>query len=328
MVRESDVPALLQRAVRRREALLARPDLDVCRLFHGEADGMPGVFLDRYALGAVLMLHEGTTRLDADPHLIALHALELLRPQGVRAVYAKRFIKDRTALAPDDVSPLADPRPIAGEPLPESLIVNEHGRRLEVRLYDGFSTGVFLDQRENRSFLARFAPGGRVLNTFAYTGAFSVACALSGAVTTTVDVSPRYLDWAKRNFALNGIDLAQHRFARMGTLEFLDYARRKALRYELIIIDPPTYSSGNARKGVPAWRVARDLPGLLERAADRLAPGGALFVSTNSDEFSTPGRLRSLLTGALGPVRWLDAPAAPEDFPGTKDRAQWVMLAP
>src|SRR5205823_5213751 len=92
---------------------------------------------------------------------------------------------------------------------------------------------------QRRKDSGRGAEPPAVLNTFAYTCAFSVAAAAAGASTASVDVSPRYLDWGKRNFTHNGLDPAPHRFARMDTFEFLGYAKRKQLAFDLIILDPP-----------------------------------------------------------------------------------------
>ncbi|MFT3685570.1 MAG: class I SAM-dependent methyltransferase [Phycisphaerales bacterium] len=138
----------------------------------------------------------------------ASDVLEVLRPLGVRAVYLKPFAKDRSKLGGALPAVVTEATPAAGETLAESLVVREVDWKLEVRLYDGLSTGVFLDQRENRAFVREWCAargaGVSVLNTFAYTCAFSVAAARGGAATTSVDVSGRYLDWGKRNLALNG----------------------------------------------------------------------------------------------------------------------------
>lgn len=315
----------ISEAVARRADLLTRGQTDVCRVFHGEADGIAGLFIDRYGPGATLIHHEG--RLSADlpePAALAEVLLRSLSPFGVRAVYDKPFVRNRSGGGGRE-SVLTDPVPLAGEQMAESLIVSEHGRRFEVRLFDGFSTGLFLDQRENRSFLAHGAKGLRVLNLFAYTAGFSVACAMAGAVTTSVDVSGRYLEWAKRNFALNGIEPGEHHFARMDAREFLAMAERKGMRFDLVILDPPTFAAGDRRRGVKPWSAARDYGGLVAAARAVVSPGGRIFCSTNCADLCAPGRLEREIEGALTRVKWLDTPQAPKDFPGDADRARWVM---
>jgi 23S rRNA (cytosine1962-C5)-methyltransferase len=231
------------------------------------------------------------------------------------------------------------PHPSAGEPLPEAIVVREVDWRLEVRLFDGLSTGLFLDQRENRAALAaaiarRQAAAGltpTVLNTFAYTCAFSVTTAKAGAITTSVDVSARYLEWGRRNFTHNGLDPALHRFAKMGTFEFFAYAKRKGLRYDLIILDPPSFAAGSKKKGVMAFSATADFAELVSEAALLLNEGGAIFASTNTQELCRPGRpgdpirLEREIARGLGlpagrEPRWLKLPPAAPDFATERDR--------
>lgn len=318
----------ISEAVRTRTALLADPSTDVCRVVHGAADGIDGLFADRYGPGLTMARHIGRVDPRARPEDLAAALLEELDRFGVRAVYAKPFVRDRSRHGPTSDATLHDPQPIAGAPLPESLSIREDGRVLEVRLFDGFSTGLFLDQRGNRSFLGPSCPGGHVLNTFAYTSAFSVACALGGATVTSVDVSGRYLEWSRRNFALNGIDPLRHHFARMDTREFVSMAIRKGLRFDLVILDPPTFSSADRRGGFEAWSAPRDLGPLVSLACGVLNEGGAMFVSTNATELTEGERLRRLIEESAGPVSWLDAPPTPADFPGGRDCARWVYFRP
>jgi 23S rRNA (cytosine1962-C5)-methyltransferase len=165
-----------------------------------------------------------------------------------------------------------------------------------------------------------------VLNTFAYTGAFSVAAALGGAATTTVDVSPRYLEWAKRNFAANGLERGvadgTHRFAKMDTFEFFAYAERKGLRYDLVVLDPPSFSAGSKKKGIPAWSSTADYARLVGGAARLLTTGGAILASTNTRELCRPGRLEREIEKGLrrAPSRRLELPPPPVDFERDEDR--------
>jgi 23S rRNA (cytosine1962-C5)-methyltransferase len=251
----------------------------------------------------------------------------------VRGVYHKPFARDRSKMGGELPQVTTDPTPIAGEAAPEAVAIREYGWRLEVRLWDGLSTGIFLDQRENRRWLheacaARTKRAGppAVLNTFAYTGAFSVAAALGGAATTTVDVSPRYLEWAKRNFAMNGLEAGvadgSHRFVKMDTFEFFAYAVRKGLRYDMIVLDPPSFSAGSKKKGIPAWSSVADYARLVREAAGLLTRGGAIFASTNTRDLCRPGRLEREVEKGLGRAvsRWLELPPSPVDFERDEER--------
>jgi 23S rRNA (cytosine1962-C5)-methyltransferase len=313
---------LLSRALEGRRGLIGSGRTEAFRVLSADADGVPGVLVDVYGPGAVLIEYEGTSPRGFNAREAGGMVLEMLKGMGVRAVYYKPFAKDRSRLGGALPPETTDPTPIAGEALDEFILIREHDWRLEVRLYDGLSTGLFLDQRENRKFVrdwvkVRAAKGQRpaVLNTFAYTCAFSIAAATGGAETTSVDVSPRYLDWGKRNFSLNGIDPVTHRFAKMDTFEFFAYARRKGLRYDLIILDPPSFASGNKKKKIRPWSATQDYPRLVKEAAELLKPRGIILASTNTQELCIPGRLDGLISKAIGrKVKWITLPGIPEDF--------------
>jgi len=299
------------------------------RVFSGEADGLDGVYVDVYGAGAVLIVYEGRPPRWFEAAAAGAAVLEELRKIGVRAVYLKPFAKDRSRMGGEPPACVTEAAPLAGEALPESILIREKSWLLEIRLYDGLSTGLFLDQRENRGFVAkwtaeRLRQGGTapaVLNTFAYTCAFSVAAAQAGGMTTSVDVSGRYLDWGKRSFAHNGLDAAAHRFAKMDTFEYFGYARRKGLAYDLIILDPPSFASGSKRKGIRAWSSTADYAKLVSEAAGLLRPKGVILASTNTQELCRDGRLeREIRKGLTVFPRWVELPPAPLDFARERER--------
>ena len=315
-----DIAVRLRGALERRAALLADPPSDALRLL-GAGDKSSAVTIDRYGPGAVLTIADGPSDATESIRRAAATVREELAPMGVTAVYYKPLPRDRSRLGGAMPAVMTDPAPAAGDPLPEAILVHEHGCRLEVRLFDGFSTGLFFDQRENRRALMQGVRGKRVLNTFAYTGAFSVACALAGAETTTVDISKKYLEWARRNFEHNQIDTAKHFFNRMDTFEFFRLARRKNLRYELIILDPPTFAAGSKRDDVAPFSAERDYPRLLTEAMELLTPRGRVFASTNSRVLCEGQRFRSVIEKALGrrPI-YLTLPEHPADLEGETGR--------
>ncbi len=122
------------------------------------------------------------------------------------------------------------------------------------------------------------APGLRLLNTFAYTGAFSVAAAMAGAETTTLDLSQPYLDWAKRNFSHNSLDPAEHHFCKGDTFHWLRRFAKQGRRFDGIVLDPPTFSRDEKGK---VFRVEENFGELAALAIDILAPDGWVLCSTN-----------------------------------------------
>lgn len=159
--------------------------------------------------------------------------------------------------------------------------VREGPARLLVNFTDYLDTGLFLDHRLTRRLLAELARGRRFLNLFGYTGAATVQAALGGAThTTTVDTSATYLDWAKRNLALNGLDGPRHELVRADCRQWLIWARGC---YEVIFVDPPTFS--NSRRSTATFEAQRDHVELIRGALRLLAPGGELIFSTNFRRF-------------------------------------------
>lgn len=307
--------SLLPPALEARRALLGRDDLSAIRLFDGAGDGLPGVSIERYGPGATLNIAADAALPEAAVTDAAEAVLAALRPVGVAAVYVKAFARDRSRLGGRLPEEAVSPSPRAGVPLPDVLEVREYASRFEVRLHDGLSTGLFLEHREHRRALASVPPG-RALNLFAYTCAFSVPLAAAGWTVTNVDVSARYLDWGKRNLALNGGDPGRVRFLRRDALTYLAQAAKRAdERYDLVILDPPSFGAADARRGIPAWRAGRDYPALVRAAAGVVTPGGAIFAATNTRELTAGGVLPALVREALGrSPRVRRLPAWPDDL--------------
>lgn len=161
------------------------------------------------------------------------------------------------------------------------LEVQEGRARLLVNLTDYLDTGLFLDHRPMRQRIFQESQGKRFLNLFAYTGTVSVQAALGGArQTTTVDLSPTYLVWAERNFALNGLSEENHQFEQADCMAWLKGCRDK---FDLIFIDPPTFS--NSKRTPDVFDVQRDHVTMLHEAMRCLSPGGTLYFSNNFRKF-------------------------------------------
>lgn len=162
----------------------------------------------------------------------------------------------------------------------EFLEVSEGGVKLLVNLTDYLDTGLFLDHRPLRLRIQREAPGKRFLNLFCYTATATVHAAKGGArSTTSVDLSKTYLDWARRNLALNGLSDRQ-RLEQGDVMAWLEEDRGE---YDLIFIDPPTFSNSKRMEGV--FDIQRDHVALLDLAMARLATGGTLYFSNNFRKF-------------------------------------------
>ena len=162
----------------------------------------------------------------------------------------------------------------------EFLVVEEGGLRFRVNLYDRLDTGLFLDHRIVRARVRELARDRDVLNLFAYTGAASVYAAVGGArSTTSVDLSPGYLEWASRNLVLNGFEGREHVLARADAMTFL---AETPARYGLIYVDPPTFSNS---KRAGDFDVQRDHVALLEACGRRLRDDGAIVFSNNFRRF-------------------------------------------
>jgi 23S rRNA (guanine2445-N2)-methyltransferase / 23S rRNA (guanine2069-N7)-methyltransferase len=186
--------------------------------------------------------------------------------------------------------------------------VIEGGLKFRVNFDDYLDTGLFLDHRMTRARLREAASGKRFLNLFAYTGTATVYAAAGGAAsTTTVDLSNTYLDWAQRNLSINGFTGRQHALIQADCREWLQESASQRERYDLIFLDPPTFSNSKRMEGV--LDVERDHGSLIDACANLLAPGGLLVFSTNAQRFKLDAAL-----AAHYDIRDISAATLPRDF--------------
>ena len=197
----------------------------------------------------------------------------------------------------------------------ETFAVEEAGHRFELNFDTYLDTGLFLDHRVTRSLVAdrfavRAAAGkpGRFLNLFAYTGSFSVYAAKAGAASSaTVDLSNTYQAWTARNFALNQVDTQRHVLERADVFAWLEDARARRLRFDVIVLDPPSFSNSKKMQGV--LDVQRDHVKLVRECHEVLTEGGELFFSTNLRSF----KLDEALAAALS-MQEITGQTVPDDF--------------
>jgi len=163
--------------------------------------------------------------------------------------------------------------------------VIEGDLKFRVNLSDYLDTGLFLDGRKKRALLRLEAAGKRVLNLFAYTCSLSVAAAVGGAKQVdSIDLSNTYLEWGKLNFALNGITPSDKlSLIRTDVLQFLDQAKTRKNCWDIIILDPPSFS--NSKKMFETLDIRRDYQELIGKSLSLLSPDGTLYFSTNAKGF-------------------------------------------
>lgn len=282
--------ALLQKAVDRRSSLLT-PETDAVRLIDGAGDGLPGLYLETFA---------GNWLISTTTNHIAPAVREWLRDQQV-SCYWKRL----------DQHQKESPAHLSGPEVNGPFLMKENGVASEISFQSGYSQGIFLDQRDNRlEVRKRMKPGMKLLNTFAYTGAFSVHAAMAGAETTTLDLSQPYLDWAKRNLSHNGLDPAAHHFCKGDTFHWLKRFAKQGRQFDGIVLDPPTFSRDEKGK---VFRVEENFGELAALAAEVLAPDGWLLCSTNCKNLGLNDFQKQLRGAVRRPMKARHAPM-PEDF--------------
>lgn len=160
----------------------------------------------------------------------------------------------------------------------------EYGVKFRVNLLDYLDTGLFLDHRETRRLIASECRGKRMLNLFAYTCSFSVHAAAAGAsFTKSVDMSNTYTAWGRSNFAINFLSHKNNEIIREDCLRFLDGEIRSGIKYDIVIIDPPTIS--RSKKMAKMFDIQVDYISLINKSLRLLAKGGVIFFSTNSRKF-------------------------------------------
>jgi 23S rRNA (cytosine1962-C5)-methyltransferase len=195
--------------------------------------------------------------------------------------------------------------------------------RFGIHLRHPRNVGLFLDTRPLREILTGSCRGTAVLNLFSYSCSLGVAAAAGGAATVVnVDISARYLGWGRENFALSGMPLEHARFTRMDSEEYLDWAARKSMLFDVVILDPPSFSRGGGK----IYSFEKDYFRLLAKSAGRLRPGGRVYAVTNYGGI-TPARFRegveNALQGAGHEGCHLNPFGLPEDFdPGPDGKAR------
>lgn len=266
------------------------------RVFDGLGDGDPGLILEVFA-GRWLAQTPGPLAEAWRQCLIA----------ECPPIWWKRL----------DAKEKSDPLPLTDglETMSDPFFIRENGLQFEVSFRSGYSQGLFLDQRENRLHVRESLRSGQTfLNLFAYTCGFSVAAAMAGAETSSVDLSAPALEWGKRNFRHNGLDPSEHHFPKGDALDYLSLFARKGRQFDGIVLDPPTFSRNRGR----VWKVENDFHELVAAAVRVTTPGGWLFCSTNCRRLAREGFEEQIRRGCSSAGRrfLIDWGGMPPDFTG------------
>lgn len=294
----------LESAFRLRETLgLIRPDNDCYRLVHGEGDFLPGLVVDIYGDTAVMQAHSPGMHMARGE---VADALTMLPGARIRNVYYK---SDTTL--PFKAGLDAENGYLIGQY--DGNIATENGLQFNIDWLKGQKTGFFVDQRENRALLEKFARGKRVLNMFCYTGGFSVYAMRGGALQVdSVDSSAKAVSLTEANIQLNFPDDPRHHAYTEDAFKFLSDMKKD--EYDLIILDPPAFAKhrGAIKNGLIGYRR------LNTRAFEKIKPGGILFTFSCSQAISRDMFRMAVFTASVKAgrrVRILHQLSQPADHP-------------
>ncbi|MFH0925854.1 MAG: class I SAM-dependent rRNA methyltransferase [bacterium] len=241
------------------------PNTDSYRVVFGESDLLPGLIVDKYKDVLVIQLH--TMGMDRQREVIVEALKEVFHPL---TIYERSDVgvRQREGLK-------TQPKQLLFGKDMEDVQIKENGVNFLVNFKEGQKTGFFLDQRENRNLLRRFCRGRRVLNCFAYTGGFSVYAAMGGArKVTTLDISEKAIECAKKNFEINKLRSNDYQFLKGDVFEYLKEIKHE--EYDLIILDPPSF----AKRKEQIKNAIKAYTTINSKALEKLPSNGILVSSS------------------------------------------------
>jgi len=248
------------------------------RWLYGEGDGIPGLVADLYGDYAVI-----------ETYARSLDVLLEWVVDGLRSCTELKGILLRKG----------GTRVLWGRSPPRDLVVQEHGIKLYVDLFAGQKTGLYLDHRENRRSLERWCGDRRILNCFAYTGAFSLYALRGGATSVVgIDISPQLGKVTRQNLALNGFAAGKHSFVTADCFELLNRYADQKRRFDMVILDPPPLA-----RSKKSHHAALRAYGRLNQAAIRCLPPGGLLATASCTARVSPSAFRELLGDAAAKTR-------------------------
>ena len=303
------------------------------RLIHGDADGWKRLYVDRLADYLLIQSTQSITQKQKE-------AVQLWqRKLNSKAIYFKRLNRQ----IQKSTKKSATAKLLYGNKAPQTFEATELMLRYQLSLNEGYSTGLFLDMRDNRQrilnkliepdfpLFERFSGAPKVLNTFSYTCSLSVCAAKTGAITTNIDLSKKYLDWGQKNFQLNNINSNEHNFIYGDTLEWMNRLTKKKELYDLVILDPPTFS----RSKISGIFQAKQHYSLLVKTASNLVrKNGIILACTNASTLTSTNfnyDLRKGIHQGGRKIIQIFHAVQPIDFPSNQKepahlKASWLKL--
>jgi 23S rRNA (cytosine1962-C5)-methyltransferase len=305
----------IRKALERRESYFNDPITTAFRVFNGEGDGIGGLTID-YFNGFYLVSWYSQGIYSLKHHVYGV----IEKIVDYKGIYEKkRFDTKGQYIEQDDF--------VRGEQGDFPIIVKENGMNFAIDLNDGAMTGIFLDQRDVRqSIRENYSDGKNVLNTFSYTGAFSVAALHGGAQkTTNIDLASRSEAKTIEQLSVNGFDYEQQEIRVMDVFDYFRYAKRHGLKFDLVILDPPSF----ARSKKYTFSTARDYPALLMDAIAITEKNGIIVASTNNASFGMK-RFKTFIekafTDAGSKYKILEESSLPRDFRTNRDFPEFNYL--
>lgn len=290
-------------ALNKRTKFFNDPHTDCFRLFNGEGDGIGGLTIEYF--NEFLLINWYSEGIYKFKEVILESLSQLTYFKGIYE--KKRFHKKGKYIEEDDF--------VMGERATFPLIVKENGVNFAIYLNEGAMVGVFLDQREVRKAIRdKYSKGSKVLNTFSYTGAFSVFASLGGAKkTTSVDLANRSLPKTKEQFEINCIDPEGEEIIVDNAFNYFKYALRKNIKFDLSILDPPSFAKS---KGF-SFSAEKDYKDLLKETIFITEDGGTIVASTNCANFDM-NKFKSFVNLAFKETgfkyKFLEEYSLPDDF--------------
>lgn len=264
----------IQKAWEWRKSYVSKNKLEAFRLLNGAGDDLEGLQVEYY-LGAFQIIYKSASWFERRKELIQ----DLSRISGEIDPSKELRFFEAVNFSPLPTSATRQ----KGEGGIWNQVVQEGEFKFEIHLGEGIHSGLFLDQRENRKTIYFNSKNRRVLNLFSYTGAFTIAAMKGGAKeVVSVDLSKNYLDWLKRNVDLNHFDVKKTPVWTRDVFEYLKFAEKKNEKFDLIIIDPPTFS----RSARGSFSTEKDMSSLLKQALSLLSEKGNIFFCINTVKIS------------------------------------------
>ncbi|WP_244832929.1 class I SAM-dependent rRNA methyltransferase [Clostridium sp. BJN0001] len=261
----------IRNSILKREKFYYSKHTNAFRVFNGEGDGIGGLTIDYYnGYYLITWYSEGIY----EYRDIVLKCIKSLVPFD--GIYQKKRFEHNGMVVDEDSF-------VCGKRNDKLIVIKENDVKFAIYLNDGAMTGIFLDQKDVRkSIKEKYSKGKKILNTFSYTGAFSVAAATSEAYTTSVDLAKRSLPKTTENFNLNKIDLKNQKIVVEDIFNFFKEAKNNNIKYDMVILDPPSFSNSKEN----TFSASRDYKDLLKLAVSITENDGIIVASTNCSTFN------------------------------------------